>query len=235
MQPLEIFFRKHLSAFERLTNIRTLFVALLLAIVGTTFLFLNSSIFNYLIVDPVHPLVPPSASSAEVIEAGLFVEDFLRFDMTENVFVFEGILWFRSDTTLPDTIGRFSFARGELTEQILMEETPSSRRYKIKVELQGDLDFRFFPLDDHRLDIVLQNQALREDDAVFAATARDLSLSLAISEGDRSWQLQETSVQAGVARFQLGDSRLSTPEVVFSESPDIKVDRSYTFRKSRWR
>ena len=68
MHFLEIYFRKHLAALERLTNIRVLFVAVLSVTVATGFLFLNS-LSHYHIADPPYEVAPPLGSPSPISSA----------------------------------------------------------------------------------------------------------------------------------------------------------------------
>lgn len=108
-----------------------------------------------------------------VVQVGLYINSWQEFDVVQNNFVFDGIIWFQFDPALIslDTVDKFSFEKGE----ILKKSEPDTKlidgqlfvEYKIRLRFTSELVHKFFPLDDHRIYIVLVNTFITPGEMVF--------------------------------------------------------------------
>lgn len=109
----------------------------------------------------------------EPIKTGFFLRNFIDFDMQKNDFLFEGVIWFIFDPKKisQDLIEKFSFNKGEILKNGLLadktgmfkREMPDGNifvRYDIRVKFTSNLNYHFFPIDSHKLSIVLNNKFL---------------------------------------------------------------------------
>lgn len=217
--------RKHARIVGALTNVWTLFAMLLVTSIVTLLLFLASLSRPHITEAPYELASVPQAeletarSAGRQVRVGLSIRDFLTFDMTNNDFVFEGVVWFDLGSAGADssTLGKFSFERGQVLERSTPERRGSRVLYWVKVRVQSDLWYRSFPLDDHRLDIVLRNRAITVSDAVWTSS-RD-ALVLSPTAVDESWRLLGATARAGASSTRLdGAAAVVTPEVLFSLS-----------------
>lgn len=103
-------------------------------------------------------VVPPT------VKVGLYVDAFRSFDTIKSEFVFEGILSFEFDEKkVPRAvIEKFVFKKGDILERTLLEERLNGQflhlRYAIQARCISDLNYTFFPLDDHRISFVLADR-----------------------------------------------------------------------------
>lgn len=118
-------------------------------------------------------------SERNTVQVGLFIRDFTKFDILRNDFVMSAIIWFVFD---PETISvelleKFSFENGEIIDR----STPHVRGigkkifvyYSIKVHFTSALSYRYFPVDDHRIYIVLTHEFVNPQEMRFEATVND--------------------------------------------------------------
>lgn len=111
--------------------------------------------------------------SLEPIKTGFFLRNFIDFNMQKNDFLFEGVIWFIFDSkkVSQDLIEKFSFNKGEIVKSGLLvdkasffkKEMPDGKtfvRYDIRVKFTSNLNYHFFPIDSHKLSIVLNNKFL---------------------------------------------------------------------------
>ena len=226
MSLVNRYLRKYRHRLEAATSVWILFSLLFLVSVLTILLFLIS-ISRQHITDEPYALtsVPPSVLAEAVaagreVKAGLAVRNFLVFDMTANNFVFEGVVWFDVDSADVDLskIGQFSFDRGEVLARSEPERHGSRYLFGVKVRLQSNLRYESFPLDDHRLDIVLRNSSLTFNDVVL--TSADDQVVLSPGANAVGWRLLQASARGGSSTLPLakGVAGPTTPEVLFSFS-----------------
>lgn len=107
-----------------------------------------------------------SSYDISIVNIGLFIYDFSKFDILKDEFTFDGTVFFEYDpTTLKlEDISKFAFKKGN----ILYKSDPHIRvdrnlvhvRYDIKVEFKAGLNYKLFPFSSHRINIILDNDFL---------------------------------------------------------------------------
>lgn len=110
-----------------------------------------------------------------IVNVGLYITNWHQFDIVTNNFVFDGVVWFEFDPSLIalDTIGRFSFEKGE----IIQKSEPSTKlidgklfaEYNVRLRFTTTLSHQFFPLDDHRIYITMINTQVTPSEVIFRA------------------------------------------------------------------
>ena len=104
---------------------------------------------------------------------GLFVQNFPEFDMINNKFVMDGIVWFEynPDEVMLDVLGKFSFVNGNIisksTPDVQIKKNRTFVKYTVRVEFKSNLKYYKFPLEDHRIGIVLTNEYLTPYEVIF--------------------------------------------------------------------
>jgi hypothetical protein len=94
-------------------------------------------------------------------------------DVQGNDFTMSAIVWFEFDPKKVslDTISNFSFENGDIKEM----SAPSMRlvgdqmfvQYYIRVTFATPLDYRLFPIDDHKVSLLLINKSVSPDELVY--------------------------------------------------------------------
>ena len=118
-----------------------------------------------------------------LVEVGLYITNWHQFNLVDNLFVFDGVVWFQFDPALIslDTIHKFSFEKGE----ILQKSEPSTKlidgnlfaEYKIRLRFTTVLSHQSFPLDDHRIFISLVNTVVTPSEMIFRSYKSDFGVS----------------------------------------------------------
>ncbi len=160
----------------------------------------------------------------ERIQVGLHIDRFQDFDVTKNFFQFTGNLWFEFNASAISlaTLEEFQFERAT----IIYRSKPETKfigkrlfvRYLVRVSYNSGLVFRDFPLDDHRINLVLTHPFISPEEVIFETRARNFSF-----DGNLipfGWRTLGISVRSGYEEAQLRENSPSRiirqPVVAFS-------------------
>lgn len=158
------------------------------------------------------------------VKAGLQIINFSSFNLNDNEFLADVIVWFEFDPSLIslDTIGKFSFDKGEIKRK----SDPITKsingkffaEYEVRVSFSSNVTHRLFPLDDHRIYITLLNNASSPMDLVFDVSPSGFTISNAIFI--RGWNIINTAVNTGYEEwvFDKYEDRRTVrhPKIIFS-------------------
>lgn len=162
--------------------------------------------------------------SSTPIKTGLYIENWVEFDLTTNNFIFDGIVWFEFDAQLVsiDTVDKFSFDNAKI-----LEKTKSSTKiigdllhveYDIRVQFNTKLVHTLFPFDDHTIYITLANKSLTPQEAIFEGYKSDFVVSH--NAAPVEWKVLNRHVDTGYSEGFLKEkdksSVINTPKAVFS-------------------
>lgn len=177
---------------------------------------------------PVIPITPAKITKwgnlPTRVTVGLFINNFPTLDFVNNDFVFDGIIWFEFDSALIslNTVSKFSFEKGEILSlsepYTQLVEQKFFARYNLRVRFKSDLNYKLFPFDDHRLDIILVNRSIDPSEMIFRSYSSffDISPSVQFS----GWRLEDLFVKTGITESTIERSGtqkiISQPRVVFS-------------------
>lgn len=135
----------------------------------------------------IKPILPQElkgiSGSSTQVSVGLYINDFPEFNVRENTFVLEGKVWFLFDQAVIslETIGQFSFARGEILSksdpEIKLIDGNYFAQYNVRVKFKADLNQKYFPLDDHRLYFELENNHVTPKELTFSSSLNSFLLS----------------------------------------------------------
>ena len=157
------------------------------------------------------------------VESGLFIRDFSRFDVINREFLMDAIVWFTfnpAETNLA-SIEQFSFVNGTIKSKsspdIEFLDDNLFVRYEVKVLFRSELDYRYFPYEDHRLAIILTNTAVTPSEMIYTTHDAAMNLSPMLLLGN--WRITDWKTQYGYsdASFDATDVRKDTasPEAMF--------------------
>lgn len=192
----------------------TFFIICLIAI-----LFKNAfSSFTSLEVPPkILPITPEKkrtfGESAANVQVGLYIHDFPDFNILEGTFSLDGTVWFEfnpSQVSLDD-LEKFSFFEGNIdyksVAQIKKIRNKIFVAYNFKVTFTSLLNYKQFPFDDHRIFLILKNEALSARELQFSALKGGIAVTDELSP--HGWKLKKTNVEVGLikAQFEKGDSK----------------------------
>lgn len=158
------------------------------------------------------------------VKTGLQIINFSGFNLVDNEFLVDVIVWFEFDPSLVslDTIGKFSFDKGEIKKK--SEPITKSidgkffAEYEVRFSFSSNVTHQLFPLDDHRIYITLINNIASPTDIVFDASPSGFTISDTIFI--RGWNIINKSVNTGYEEwiFDKHEDRrnIRHPKVVFS-------------------
>jgi len=147
-------------------------VALMLLTLGLLYFFSYIRLQQFINVDPapgISTLQRSGQQGALSIETGFYVRNFLEFDMLTNKFVVDAYVWFNFDKNKIDqkVIDDFSFGKAEIEYKSKPYTHEIGDRlfigYDVRIKFSSNLNYRYFPLDDHCLYITLNNMSLSAD------------------------------------------------------------------------
>jgi hypothetical protein len=161
---------------------------------------------------------------ASHVQVGLFVNNFPEFSIYKNRFKMNCVVWFRFPvgTESLDTIDNFSFQGGTIKTKskpivkIIGDDVVVS--YKVTVEFVAYLTFKYFPVGNHKLNIILENRAASQNELVFVGDRDNLRLSDQLLV--ESWSVQGKNIKTGYMKSELEENNkkmeIGHPSVVFS-------------------
>ena len=183
--------------------------------------------------DPVHQVKTVSAEmrkeyrdfSAKV-RAGLFINNFPEFNFIKNLFVVDALIWFEYDQgeLMLSTIEKFSFENSKN----LIKSPPKIRNYgekmlvtyNIKFDVKTDVNFHRFPLEDHRLSLVLINDSITAEEMYFDDNVHALSFKVGDDVFTSDWKIHSLSKIPGYEPLQFDEYNrgrvVNVPKVAFT-------------------
>ncbi len=209
---------------------RTLVISAFIAVV-LIFVMLLPPLATFISTDAgpqLIPLVPEKEADVggaiAEIKTGLYIHDFPMFDVVHNKFILDAIVWFQFDPRVIslDTVGKFSFEKGT----ILKRTDPDTKmineelfaRYMVRIELTSNLDYKYFPINDHRIFIVLANEFVTPNEMRFKVSEAGFMIAPEIYT--QGWTSIDKSVRAGysIARLDRYDEKkvVKHPRAVYS-------------------
>lgn len=135
------------------------------------------------IIPELKPYQSDTLHGKTPIEIGLHVINFSKSDVIKSDFAFEGAVWFVYDPTKVsrEHIGAFALEQGTILykgEPVYLEKGDREVAYfPIRAEFSVQLQYEKFPLDDHRLHIILKNDALPVDTYYLRAEGKNFTLA----------------------------------------------------------
>lgn len=162
--------------------------------------------------------------SPTFVDVGLYIRDVPKFNLTEGEVIIDATVWFLFDPSLIsiERLGDFSFHRAT----VLYKSKPYTRiekgkllaRYDIKFALALKLNYKKFPLDDHRIHLTLTNHRLSPTEVIFQSSRINLILNPEIIIP--GWEHVDSTVKIGYLLDELDPyeqkRNIYHPRVIFS-------------------
>lgn len=187
--------------------------------------------YRFVTLEPVPPIfsVTPKqvkewGGDATEVTVGMNIINFAKFDVVNNEFVVDAIVWFEFDSALVslETIEKFSFDKGEIVKKSISNtkviDDKFFAQYNVTIKFSSTLAFQFFPWDDHRIYLTLTNKFVSPSEIIYQSYIS----GFIISEGAfvSGWKLVGKNVIAGYSESYLdendGKKVVLNPSVLFS-------------------
>lgn len=143
----------------------------------------------------------------DIIQVGLYINQFRTFNIITNEFDFDGIIWFEfnPDILSLQTLEKFVFKSGD----IISKSSPDTQivnnkllvRYNIRVKCNSSLDYAAFPLDNHTLNLVVANYFISPSTALFTSSVREFIIKARTKSF--GWERVNHSVTTGIEKAEI--------------------------------
>jgi len=157
------------------------------------------------------------------VNTGLLIKNFPQFNVIENKFVVDMLVWFKFDPEeiSISTIEKFSFENGKITYR----STPDIKnvddkilvKYNVLAELNCNLDYHKFPIEDHAFSIILVNNFVTPNEVILNVITSDFVISQDIFIP--GWKVKSLNTSFGIDEDPLNqlDSTKKTahPKAIF--------------------
>ncbi len=155
-------------------------------------------------------------NKASLVTIGLHINSFPTFSFTKNEFIIDGILWFKFPQGAESIkqIENFTIQNSLLQENgiLLYKSSPIIKLidhdvlvcYHIQTSFKANLDYHNFPMENHRLFIIIQNKSATPEELYFQSDSQNITIAKDNLLG--YWQPREASVKTGYIQANLHHS-----------------------------
>lgn len=164
------------------------------------------------------------ASSA--VTVGFSVKDFTDFDILKDTFKISGVVWFIYDPekTSAGDLKSFMFEHGEIIEKsephiTIINNHKAILFFHIIASFTANLNYKYYPFDDHVINIGLINYDLSYKQIRFTSGSENLVIPEYLST--LGWSYKKKKILSGYSEVRLGadvDAELKNiyhPKIVF--------------------
>jgi len=160
------------------------------------------------------------------IRVGMHITRFKSFSFSKNTFIFDTLIWFefKKNEIQLDSLDNFSFDNAK----ILTKSKPLIKllgdsvlaKYYLTLDAKTNLSFRDFPLEDHRLSLVLNLKFTSPHEIHFGDERDSISFSMSSEVSLPNWKLYRVRKKSGKSELFFDQfkkkRRLVIPKAVFS-------------------
>jgi len=156
----------------------------------------------------------------ETIPTGIYIRNFIDFDIIKNDFTIEAIVWFIIDPSKIsiESLGKFYFSKGlfikttMLTPNVIpliknLKDGKQMVEYDVRIKFSSNLNYRLFPLDSHRLYLTLTNKHISAEKFYFDIEPDNYLVSKTLYTF--GWTNIRNDVKTGYTEFPLCKSSLA--------------------------
>lgn len=145
-------------------------------------------------------------SITSTVKTGFYIKRFSEFDLANNRIVLDAVMWFEfnaEEITLSD-IEKFSIDNGKVLEKsepdVQMRGDNTFARFNVTLLVQTNLSFKRFPLEDHRIPIVMTNDYVTPNEMYFK---EDIPFTMTKKLGITDWKVQKLTAKSGYGSVEL--------------------------------
>ena len=166
------------------------------------------------------------------IKTGLFIKNFPSFDMIRNYFLVDCLVWFEMypDEMMLDTLQKFTFINGRVIQKsspdIKVKNGKMIVTYNVRVEFKSNMQYDRFPLEDHRLTLMITNPFVTPSEMFFEVSSNSFRIAEDIFISN--WTIRDFYVDSGYTISKLD-------EKAFKEQSSPVATFSINFQKSGFR
>ncbi|MFH1254024.1 MAG: hypothetical protein V1646_01175 [bacterium] len=167
---------------------------------------------------------------ASIVHVGMYVNSFPIFSFDSGDFTIDAMIWFKfpAATEALATIEQFTLYNGFIQQngKLLYRSAPIIKLvgedvvacYHIQTSFKLDMNYKFFPIGDHTLHILLENKSATAQELCFVSDEDSFSLSK--NTLIKNWFAKKKTVKSGYIKANLDPKNsaleISYPAVIFS-------------------
>lgn len=157
------------------------------------------------------------------IKSGIFIRNFLEFDVLTNKFTADAYVWFEYDPKqIPaEAIDDFYFGKATIKNKsqpyTYTKDGKTFTGYNVQIHFQTNLNYRHFPIDNHRIYLTLNNASLPKYHAAFITAQSSFQVAETIYA--YGWTYKDRSAKTGLQINTLDDvsqKKLINQRIIFS-------------------
>lgn len=160
------------------------------------------------------------------INTGMYIRNFPTFDFITNTFVVDAMVWFEvnKNEVLLKTIDLFSFENSKTIYKsppyVTMHGDKMLVQYDVILEAKTDVNFYRFPLEDHRLSLVLTNHFVTPKEMYFDDASDALSFKVSNQLFTSNWLVHSKHVASGYSSLFFDQHnakrKMQSPKAIFT-------------------
>lgn len=166
---------------------------------------------------------------ATPVTVGLHINSFPEFSINTGQFLMDAIIWFNFEKASEsiETISKFTIKNSLLLGSfITFKSDPIIKildndvlvSYHVLIKFMADLNFKKFPLEDHRINIILENKSVTAHELTFISNPDNISIAKKILVD--TWKPQAKHVTTGYIKTKVNtngeETFITYPSVAFS-------------------
>jgi hypothetical protein len=153
------------------------------------------------------------------LHVNLKINSFIETDIAQGVLEFTGIILFSFDNklTTEDEISRFTFYSSEiLKKEKILDKLENDQRfiaYDIQIKIKLNLNYRLFPVDDHKVFIILMNYNFKDREIRYVNKKFDLEVNLKAYD----WIMSNLIIKDGIFNSDLvfENQKINFPAILY--------------------
>lgn len=163
---------------------------------------------------------------ATKIRAGIYIRNFSTLDFIANNFVVNALVWFEfnKNEVMLKTIDQFSFENSKILYKsapyVTVSKDTMTVKYDVILEVKTDVSFHRFPLEDHRLSIVLTNNFINPNEIYFDDSFDATSFIVSDRLFTSNWVINNQHSVPGYSSLYLDQHnphhKIRSPKIVFT-------------------
>lgn len=128
----------------------------------------------------IKPLTPEKYNEwgqySDVLNLGVYIRNLGISDFSQGLFMVDAFFWvqFNPRVFSIDTVGSFSIDKGKILEKEFIESIKVKEdlfvRYRVRFEVKSNLNFRYYPLDGHRVYFSIKYENLAPSEVSLVTT-----------------------------------------------------------------
>lgn len=164
----------------------------------------------------IKPITPAKynewAQYADVLNLGIFITNFGVSDFPQGLFVIDSFVWIQFNPLVfsLDTISKFNVDKGRIISKEFIESIKVGEelfvRYRVRFEVKSNMNFKYYPLDTHRIYATFKYDELSPSEVIVLTTySRTWFGTNAVSP---NWSYGEPTSNFGYLEASLDDRNL---------------------------